>query len=948
VIAYSQNAMGAFDLVSSVQPEEGYFALVGIKKGFPKQRLVATRGEFDDLVDSMLEEGRDVYFGVAKFGTDENRTKDNVSGLKAFWLDIDCGPDKAAVNPTTKIPAGYATQQDGITALKAFCQTVGLPKPILVNSGRGVHVYWALSEAVTRAQWELVAAALASLCVKHKLYVDPAVFEVSRVLRVPNTLNFKGSPPTRVKVISHAPSVDFAQFRAILGATPAPEPAIRPSKRGLSALAKSMVEASSSSFVKILKKGVRGTGCAQITACLEDRETLSEPRWFDALSIAKFCDDRDKAIHAISSEHPDYNPAKTERKLAHIKGPHSCEEFNKNNPGICDSCPWKGKIKSPISLGKYIQEAKTDTVESPVEEGEEPEIHTIPKYPEPFFRGKTGGVYFMAPEDEDGEMIRVYENDFYIVKRMFDPAMGDVAVCKVHMPRDGVKEFVVPNVAIADKRELRKILAAHGVLCSEKNFNFLMLYVQISIKELQYKLRAEKMRSQFGWADKESRFIIGDREISKEGTYHSPPSSTSRVLAEHMQPIGTLEKWKEVFNLYGRPGLEGHAFAALTAFGSPLLRFLGQNGAIINVIHPSSGTGKTTTLHMCNSVYGHPERLCSMWNDTLNAKIMRLGIMNNLPFTVDEMTNMTPQDFSTLAYSMSQGRGKDRVQSSVNELRANLTSWQSISLCSSNAAFYEKMSSLKNSPDGELMRLIEYKIDYNSSIPADVAKHMFDHQLKENYGHAGDIYVTWLLSNMEEAVNGVLEVQKKIDKELRLTQRERFWSAILAANITGGIIAKRLGLIDWDMKAVYAWATSMIAETRMDTKPPAINCVSIVSDYILRHPLNILTVNGEQDNRTGLTSSPIMEPRGELLIRYEPDTKHMYFAARAFKKDCVEFQINYKETLRQLEDKGVLIGTGNKRMSKGMSINAPPTHCLIIDTASDAFVGVETILKGEK
>ena len=60
----------------------------------------------------------------------------------------------------------------------------------------------------------------------------------------------------------------------------------------------------------------------------------------------------------------------------------------------------------------------------------------------------------------------------------------------------------------------------------------------------------------------------------------------------------------------------------------------------------------------------------------------------------------------------------------------------------------------------------------------------------------------------------MLGIQAKIDKELHLTQRERFWSAVVAANITGGLIAKNCGLLDWDMKAIYKWATDMILSLR--------------------------------------------------------------------------------------------------------------------------------------
>lgn len=932
------------DLLRAVQPPTGWFAVLGIKgENDVRQELVATREEVDRLVAKYVADARNVYFGVAKFTTDENRKKTNVKGLKAFWVDIDCGESKAQVNQKTGRPDGYVDQATGLRELQSFCKKIGLPRPLLVNSGRGLHAYWPLTSEVTREEWEPVAERLRALCVTHDFHIDGKVFEAARVLRVPGTYNFKDNPPTPVEIISDAKPVDFEYFCSLLGVKkPTPEPP----KRELTELAKAMIQNTTSSFTKIMMRGE--SGCRQLVAAYQERETLSEPRWFDALSIAKFCTDRDKAIHKISKDHPDYDYSTVEAKVTHIAGPHSCAEFERSNPGGCEGCPHKGKIKSPIMLGKEIAVAtdqdNTVIVENDDEE-EEPEVHTIPKYPHPFFRGKNGGIYRLGGDEE--EPVLVYEHDLYVVKRMRDPVLGDVVVMKLHLPRDGIKEFVVSNTQVMDKNELRKVLASHGVVCGTKAFGLLMEYLFLSIKELQYKWRAEQMRQQFGWADRDSKFIIGDREITPDGVFHSPPSSTTHNLSQHMQPTGDIAKWKEVFSLYGREGLEPHAFATLTAFGSPLLKFLGQNGAIINVIHPSSGTGKTTILQMCNSVYGDPGRLCAMWDDTLAAKLLRLGVMNNLPFTVDEMTNTTPADFSTLAYSMSQGRGRDRVKAGANELRLNLTSWQSISLCSSNASFYEKMASLKSSPDGEMMRLLEYKIDYSGAIDPAYAKHMFDHQLKENYGHAGDIYAKWLVENLEEAKNTVLGIQAKIDKELKLTQRERFWSAVAAANITGGLIAKNLGLIDWDMKAIYKWATQMILNLRVEVKPPASDVMAVIGDYINRHMQSILVAHDGVDRRTNMAMLPALEPRGELLIRYEPDTKKMFIAAKPFKNDCVKFQVNYKDTLAQLEKKGIFLGTMNKRLSKGMKVVSPGVHSLIFDCSNTEFISMDDITNSE-
>ena len=50
------------------------------------------------------------------------------------------------------------------------------------------------------------------------------------------------------------------------------------------------------------------------------------------------------------------------------------------------------------------------------------------------------------------------------------------------------------------------------------------------------------------------------------------------------------------------------------------------------------------------------------------------------------------------------------------------TKWQGITLTSSNASFYEKLGAAKNSPDGENMRLLEYKIAEPQAIPDGVLR----------------------------------------------------------------------------------------------------------------------------------------------------------------------------------------------------------------------------------
>ena len=937
--------MADFDLLDAVLAPQGWYAVVGIKNKKTRQHLVETREEVNELIQDMLEDERDVYFGCAKYETGDNRTGDNATYFKALWVDIDCGEDKAASGE------GYVDQATGLQELQRFCKTIGLPKPIIINSGRGIHAYWTLTEVIGKDRWQPMMNRLAELCTTHSLLADPKCFEPARILRVPNTLNFKDTPPSPVTVITAGVTTSEPNaLRITLGVTEKKFAPRRQIQR--SALTLSLMGNRISRFKTIMMKSAQGEGCKQLVYCFQNQDSISYNLWRSALSIAAFCEEGASAAHKMSEKYPGYDPEEIEIKVQDLQrkgGPHFCETFEKENPGGCDGCIHKGKITTPIVLGKEIAKAEPTeegTYEVEAEDEEEDVVsYKVPAFPYPYFRGKTGGIYM---ERTDDDPILVYEHDLYVVKRMTDPETGEMALMRLHLPRDGTKEFAIPASALIGKDEPKKYLGQQGVLARGAQMDNIVGFLLSCAKDIQLTRRAELMRTQFGWADSDSKFIIGDREITADGIYYSPPSSHTEGIAQHMVAKGTLEKWKEVFNMYARPGLEPNAFAALTAFGSPLLKFVGLSGAIINVIFPHSGSGKSTALFMCNSVYGHPKDLVAIPKDTMNARMHMLGVMNNLPFTMDEITNMKSDEFSDLTYGMSQGRGKNRVEAGVNKLRKNNTKWQNISLSSGNASFYEKLGSLKNTPDGEMMRLMEYTIGYSDAIPMEEGKRMFDHQLLENYGHAGDIYAQWLVGHKEEAVQQLKEVQAKIDKELRLSQRERFWSGVVACNIMGGLIAKSLGLHDYNMKEIYKWACGMIRDIREDSTAPRDDPSSVVGDFINRHIRNTLVVDGEADARTKLLPAPIQEPYGELIIRYEPDTKKMYIVAKAFKDDCVERQINYKDTMKVLQTKGIYQGSTTRRMTSGTKIKGTPVHVMQFDCSAPEFINVDDYVGVEK
>ena len=905
--------------LQKILPDEGYYCIVGLRDGeSPKQSFYDVWEDVDTEIENLLKDNFNVYFACASFTESEKRTQENALYMKSFWLDLDCGEGKP-----------YPNQADALEALLSFCQRTKLPAPTIINSGRGVHIYWILTEAIDRDSWNPVARQLKILCKEKGLEADPAVTaDSARILRVPDTLNHKTDPPSKVSILHESPEITFAEISSLIGTTEVTNgntfAETDPRKKNNQQF----------SFAKIVQKIVKGKGCTQIEYALKHQDKVDYNLWRAVLSIAANCKDSDVAIHAVSDKHPDYDRQKTEEKAVDlIDKAYRCDTIDEANINICDDCPHFGRIRSPIELGLEVKEQEEDD-------------NLIldfmpPKLPYPFFRAQEGGIYKKA-RDPDGEDLLVYHNDIFLVKRLYDKEKGDMALAKLFLPKDGIREFLIPLASMTSKEELRKILSAQGVVMMPKQLDNMMVYLIECTKSQQSQDEAEIMRTQFGWVDNDSKFILGDKEINCSAVRYSPPSPKTESICKWLVAKGDIEEWKNVIQVYNKPNFEPHAFGFFTAFGAPLIKHLGFNGALINLINSSSGTGKSTVLKMCNSVYGHPDKLLAQETDTFAHKMYRLGVMNNLPYTVDEITNMHPESVSTLLYNVSQGSGPGRMQSQNNIERKNDTNWSLIALASSNASMAEKLSLIKQFADGEIMRLLEYRIDRTDNISKSDAYKLFEGGLLNNYGLAGPIYIEYLVKNLAKAVDLARGIQEHLDAKASLNSRERFWSAVISCNIAGAQIASHLKLINLDIPRVLNWASNELVDIlREQIIEPEIDFVGVLGGFLNANRGHILVVNGAQDARNSITPLPIVEPRYELTTRLEPDTEILYVFSKAIRNYCAKEQIIFKDLVRDLKEKGIHQGTVRKRLAKGTSINSPPVEAHIFKLDGTDLIDTE-------
>lgn len=918
--------------------------------GAPTKELVDRKQEFYADLPALISDAsvhladdREVYFAMASFKTEGTRETANIRGLKCFFFDLDCRPGKE-----------YSDKKSAIDALRNFCTRNALPKPVLVDSGGGIHGYWVLDREVSYAEWAPVAERYKAACLQQGFRMDMSVpADGARILRLPGTLNFKDAPASPVTMLLDSGSViSFEDFAAKFEGITAKPKTFVPAK--FSAVAAQLMGNTQNNFRKIL---TRPDSCAQLLHAVTNQADIDEPLWRATLSIAAHCEDAAKAIHAVSREHPQYDPQATEDKASRIKGPYLCSRFDEYNPGVCAGCPHFGKIKSPIVLGKELHVAETEE-ERTVEVLQGPQERrlsvpaitiVIPKPPHPYVRGASGGVYRQG-KDEDGNPKDelVYHHDLYVTRRVYDPEKGDSVVIRLHLPRDGVREFSVPQGYINAADKLQAALSAMGVTARGKaQWTAIGYYIMDYVDDLQARESADLAHRQFGWTEGFKSFVIGTREYMPGGIVrHSPPTDDTKHLVDFFTPRGTLDQWKKLMQFFNNEGMELHQLVVCTAFGSPLMEFSPIYSMLLHLNGPT-GFGKTTTQWAAAGVYGKPDGLMIRHDDTTASKFHRFEIMKNLPIYIDELTKCAPIEASDLAYSLSAGRQRNRMSSGSNAERHRGDPWHLSSVSSGNASVMDMIEAAKADPDAERERVFEVSIkEYvypHSKEDSDTFQSAIS---KDVYGVAAEPYLQWLVDNTDEAREFFLATQQRLDAAAGLISKNRMVSAGFAAHLAGGMIAKKLGLIQFDMKRVFNLVVKLIRERYAYLEATKKQPIDYIVQYVSENYNNILRINGAQDLRGKADKIaetfviPEATPRGELVARYEPDTKRLFIVPKPFKTWCVKQQLNAGALMQEIA-KVYPYEYRKVHLSKGTKLQLPKSDVHIIEFSIEEHVDVK-------
>lgn len=896
--------MNTLEFLQRILPSTGTYVAFAIGKGVrPFQRYFSDLPALADACLALDSRGLDAYYCISSFVSAGSRKQENIQSTKVIPVDIDCGPGKP-----------YATQNDGVRALLAFVTLYKLPAPMVVNSGGGLHAYWCLDQEASQEDWKGLATAFKAAAAQALFHIDTGkTGDGACVLRPLGTHNHKLLPrPVALVSLGVITSLDILRS-ALAGFV---------SKYSHTVLTSPLLKALEvKPEYPPAQAGLIVAGCNQIFQIAAKRGNVEEPLWYAALGIASYCEGADVVATTWSSGHPDYSEAGTLGKMRQWRdsatGPTLCTRFKDINPPGCEGCKLSGKITSPVRIGIRHEETAI-AADAPDEEA-----RMVP-VPRPFKRTADGIKMVL-----DNVEIDVCNFDLYPLGQGKDEHIGyEVARYKWKRPLVGWSLLEIPVRDLAEgARDFGKHLGDAGIVPSNKTqAGYMSIMLRNFMAELNKTKAATNLYSSMGWKEDYSEFVLGGTiyKKDKDAKVIKEPIGLSRNAPKHILNAyatrGTATDWIDFTKLLNDPSLAYYRFVLGIAFGCPLWAFGGLGGVVVSLFG-ETGAGKTTIQNWIQSVYGNPAELLIPAVATQNATFSRLGVYNNLPATIDEMSVLPAKDTANFIYWASLGKDKPRLTSEAVE--RDVKKFSTMIVGSTNQSLNAKLVNAKAENTALSMRLLELTIPRHPFFAenSDKGREIYSF-LHSNYGTVGALYVEHLVGLGADKLRDMVN-EKLADFRTRygvqFSGEERFWEHAIVLSDLGNEIARSMGLVSYDHTEGTKWVLSQIGAMRTGVKEQTMDCFDILGSFLNEHVGNSVAVA-----YTG-TNTPYYDvarlPRDEILIRY-----NLFRKTHNDKFDSGVAYINRMFFFRWLTANGYDPKTVRQQLFDAGAINQPSTN----------------------
>jgi hypothetical protein len=953
--------MDTLSFFESVLPATGPYYLVLFAKGkaAPAHKSYATLQELADAAAHFDKNPNlSVYFACASYlhpfievgDKKQYRKEPNWNRAKALWCDIDCGADKAAAGK------GYATKQEAWTAVKEFCNLTGFRIPLVVDSGNGLHCYWPLTKAITAPKWQVLAGALKAALAHFDVKADPSrTADFASILRPPGTHNKKGDTK-QVKVrLERGDPFDPAHMAKKLAEIVDTfhvkrehivQRAAPPSDLNDDLTAHLAPQIP----VSALEVAAR---CQQFRAIRDMGGKVSYEHWRGGAGIFKHSIEGAEMFHKWSQGDPNYDTYTAQVKVdTWTTGPTTCEFFENANPGGCDGCEYRGKIKSPIMLGRMVPEPAEQPIEIVVEGNVEEAA--VPAMPPGYQWENEHLIRYLPNKDDVLEGHKFSKTLYYPFQRVRTEQGMYALMIRSHLPDGRVREFALDTTNIASTADLMKTLAGKGEIFVTNARDSAMhhsAYLRDSLEALKRQAEEANTIMHFGWQDN-GCFLMGERLYKPDGTVQRVLlGANAASCSDHFpDPVGTVNGYADAVNaVYANGRMLPMQYAFSSGYGSVLSVF-GEHtyhGLLFCLTGSSTGKGKTTVAKASMYGFGDAEKMTiGAQKFTVNYPPLRMGAYCNLPVLLDEMTSIRENILSDLAYMVAQGIDKGRAQMKNGvAVQQKLATWRLSAFLTANTNMYTILSAHAANTQAEAARVLQISVD-DYDIPRFEDKTFVANkltQMAENAGCAGEAFVKYVVENRGEVQLAVRRMMEQLNSII-MDERLRFYVNHAAATLVAAQINQKLGIAEFDVQALAKFAIQLIKRAageaeEVNHQSPERAFASMLTELSPRI-IQTFELRGPKDGR-GPEPLPRMNgiPAGRYvqgLAGRPSEFDHRLFLVKNEVMDWwhVKNRFDRKMLYDYLQAEGVLVKKEERvNLTQGTTLAPVPAFCMVIDAS---------------
>ena len=933
------------------------------------------------------KQGGEIWMAVGLFNQDaETRSQETLYLIRALFLDVDCGEGKA-----------YPTHTDAEIAIDEFARKIGLPQPLLVNSGRGLHCYWILQSPIPHALFTRLALALRAACIKHGVAADHGVtIDSARVLRLPGTHNRKYDgeplPVDYYSDVNQAPVVTLDSVATAL------QPYDNPQFVNLIGTTGDEFKVAYDPIPRSAYKVA--DNCAQINIVRQLRGNVPEPLWYAALGLLAHCEEGRVVCHDWSSGHPSYSASETDNRInrATNYSATTCQKFASVNPDGCNGCPHAGKITSPIILGRKLDGLTEDHIlrdeqvllqpisfEPTTKEGdanvsnsptENPQLNTkernvfeaptnetdnsqpsgaalfvgveqttadtgIPSAQDVIAGVQRGfpyllakqGVFLIEKNAETGE--QDYVRIIHVPLKVERVVKGRVST-EVHLSwttPTGKAETAVVTGQQLADKRKGAEFFANVALFNLPSVDRVLKYIQAAAQRLAETREPDVMHDTFGWRG-DKTFLLGERVIDGNGTSKGYLSlNVPRRMAEGLHIAGGATEWSNLTAQLNRSEWWVHRLVILATLGTPCLKLMGD--AATGAIVSLAGNSGTGKTAVTSFALG-------AWGSPSAMTVAPTSTLNNIMETLRVLNNV-PMCINEALGVIPHWQLSDLFYAAANgEAKGRLTrnaalkdagGWQTVLFLTSNT----HVSSLPDSVLNEATRRRVFEVtidDYNALSPM-LAGEMY-RVVQAHHGHVGQAFVQMLAARPDYYASRMNQLFDVYAQTIEAKNRFGIW-LICAAQVAGEALCSVGGHLQFAWEDVIERALAHLRASGSTLDLFALRIGDTIAEFV-------------NDNTGQFTAHTAKSDfwdeeriRGEVAGRYICDDHGRAIGLAIHRKKLIDYLL--KRNLDQSHLDAWVASTPGVEKNKGVRLTkraAAPIRCVLIPIDERAIITAPT------